>query len=269
MDGDGDLEILVGDQVLGSPVNRMYAWHHDGAPVAGWPTPGMYAVFAQAVVADLDGNGDQEIVWDDNTEFADGTGRLRGYHHDGRPILGWPLETAGTTFLNTPSVGDVDSDGDLELLQSCGASLEAFTTVYLWDLVFRSFLPPRSNAYHVEMPMYQYGPGHHGRYGGYAATQPKQSNDHRAATLMVGANPVPADGTTIQFAVPAGSRAGIAVFDVEGRLRRRIDPGSVGETRTITFDARDDSGRPLPSGSYWIQLTVDGEKTVRRIVHLR
>jgi hypothetical protein len=154
LDGDGDLEILVGDQVLSpSPTDYVYAWHHDGSPVAGWPVGPLNAINAQVAAADIDGDGDPELIWDDNTS----EGLLLGYHHTGAPISGWPLTVEGTTFFNTVAIGDVDLDGDLELAAASNGMQESYSNVYLWDLA-----PPASTA-DIQMPMFQYGPGRDGR----------------------------------------------------------------------------------------------------------
>jgi hypothetical protein len=162
LDGDEDLEIVVGDQVLsGSPTDRVYAWHHDGTTVSGFPIGPVWAINAQVAVADIDGDGDPELIWDDNTTDADGEGKLLGYHHDGSPIAGWPIITDGTTFFNTVCLADFDADGDLELLGESGTTSAPYEcNAYLWDL------PDATDPALVQMAMFQYGPGRDGLFGG-------------------------------------------------------------------------------------------------------
>jgi hypothetical protein len=158
LDGDEDLEIVVGDQVLsGQPADYVYAWHANGANVAGFPIGPIWAINAQVAVADIDGDGDPELIWDDN-HTQGGVGALLGSHHTGTPIDGWPLATNGTTFFNTVVIADGDLDGDLELWAAAGTTQPNTCTAYLWDL------PEATNASRTQMAMFQYGPGRDGRY---------------------------------------------------------------------------------------------------------
>jgi len=157
IDDDDELEIIAGDQVLsGSPANRVYAWNLDGASVPGWPTGFINAINAQVAVGDLDGDGDPELVWDDNTTGPNGEGQLVGYQHTGDPIEGWPLTTPRSTFFNTAAVTDADGDGDVELLMPTGAITAADAMIMLYDF------PDPIDTADVQMPMFQYGPGRDG-----------------------------------------------------------------------------------------------------------
>ena len=160
LDGDGDLEIVVGGWDM-----RFYAWHHDGRLVTGWPRFAYDTVWSSPAIADLDDDGRPEVIigrdaavggflevlrWDgskqpgfprqiDQTIFSspaiadlNGDGRLdivvgtgnfypdRGmavyaWDASGNPLPGWPAPTGGYT-LSAPSVGDLDGDGDPEVL---------------------------------------------------------------------------------------------------------------------------------------------------------
>jgi hypothetical protein len=48
------------------------------------------------------------------------------FHHDGTPVAGWP-KMVDYMCVSTPSVGDIDNDGIIEI---CAVS---FNSVYLWD----------------------------------------------------------------------------------------------------------------------------------------
>jgi hypothetical protein len=70
--------------------------------------------------------------------------------------------------------------------------------------------------------------------------------------------------TIIQFTVPSspgGSRVTLAVYDIKGRLVKRLVDGRLepGLHRTA-WDGRDDRGMKVASGVYLARITVDGRK---------
>jgi len=131
LDGDGDNEIVVG-----SLNGDLYAWHHDGAPVAGWPfildlslVEGLtdpenvwdYGFFGSPALGDFDGDGDLDVAigaMDAHVYVLDETAT---------PLPGWPLElrsefgppddlqSRGERIISSPAVGDIDGDGFLEI----------------------------------------------------------------------------------------------------------------------------------------------------------
>jgi PKD repeat protein len=131
IDGDGNLDIAVGDQVLsGTPSDRVYVWDKDGNPLAGWPTSPMNAINNQILLVDLDGDGQIELMWDENT----GNGNYIGYNHDGTPMDGWPLEVMESSFFMNPFATDINNDGILDL---SGAGINISTGsgyYYLWNV---------------------------------------------------------------------------------------------------------------------------------------
>jgi hypothetical protein len=74
----------------------------------------------------------KEIVFDSSVTDASLQGWLHAVDAAGNPVAGWPLRTAGFTFLNGSSVMDADGDGKLELATMSRAGGTA--TVYLWKL---------------------------------------------------------------------------------------------------------------------------------------
>lgn len=57
LDGDGDLEVVVG-----SRDGKVYAWHHDGSLVNGWPKQTGDIVWSSPALGDIDGDGNIEVV---------------------------------------------------------------------------------------------------------------------------------------------------------------------------------------------------------------
>lgn len=126
IDGDGDPEVVVGTEE-----GFVWAWHHTGAVVTGFPVeidrsratsvlqdPNHIwedGIFAAPALGDLDGDGSLEIVVGamDQTVYAwDGQGQV---------VPGWPVGVVydGTAHVShiqgrimvTPAIGDIDGDG--------------------------------------------------------------------------------------------------------------------------------------------------------------
>lgn len=155
IDGDGSLDIAVGDQVLsGSPVSKVYAWDKDGNDLPGWPSDPVWAINNQIIIADLDGDGNVELVWDDNTN----AGVYLGYNHDGTAMVDWPLTVTGSTFFMNPFVADVNNDG---LLDFSGGGIDISTydlNFYLWNTNVAV------NEDLARLPVLQYNVQHDGVY---------------------------------------------------------------------------------------------------------
>jgi hypothetical protein len=126
LDGDGSNEI-----VAASGGGHVYAWHADGTRVAGWPVAmqgrapeefdGRHSYdngFAGApTLYDLDGDGTLEVL------AAGMDQRLYVWDGAGQPWGPYPVEVCapelcgirGTRILSSPTVGDADADGEVEI----------------------------------------------------------------------------------------------------------------------------------------------------------
>ncbi len=129
LDGDGINEVVV------ATLNgEIHVWRADGTPAAGWPfvlplenVDGItspkerydYGFFSTPALADVDGGGDLEVV------IGAMDARVYVLRHDGTPAAGWPVElrttygdgdSDGERIISSPAVGDVDNDGDVEIV---------------------------------------------------------------------------------------------------------------------------------------------------------
>jgi Secretion system C-terminal sorting domain len=156
IDGDNILDVAVGDQVLsGSPLNKLYAWNINGQVLSGFPVGPLWAINDQVVIADIDNDTQQELVFDDNAY-----GEYHAYNNNGTLVSGWPLLTNGITFFNTPALADVNGDNILDMLGAgiTDIATNPITHVYLWNLEV-PYDPTK-----ITIPVFQYNTKHNGLF---------------------------------------------------------------------------------------------------------
>lgn len=77
-------------------------------------------------------------------------------------------------------------------------------------------------------------------------------------------------GAQVTIECARGGELELALFDACGRRVRKLVTGPyAGGRREVRLPARDDAGRPLPSGVYWVRATLGGVTACRRWVLLR
>jgi hypothetical protein len=117
-DGDPFKEIVVG----GSD-GRMHVLNHDGSEVTGWPQTTRPALLHSPAIADLDGDGWDEIIAGQAPIEENGVSLeyLYAWHRDGTPVAGWPIREIDPEpyFGFSPvAVADLDGDGRLDVATS-------------------------------------------------------------------------------------------------------------------------------------------------------
>lgn len=128
LDGDGDLEIVVGTgHEPGATAGRkVYAMHHDGTDVASWPVSTGAYVWPSPALADLDGNGLPEVI------VSCEDGKLYAWKANGTVLAGWPVQPLNESGLNggmsgSPVAVDLNGDGAPEVLVPIGWDIVGFT----------------------------------------------------------------------------------------------------------------------------------------------
>lgn len=93
--------------------------HQDGSLASGWPItqPNSWAEGAPAL-ADLDGNQDDlEVVFILNGNSpSTNPPTIYVANSDGSQLPGWPVPLYGVVETSTPSIADIDNDGDKEII---------------------------------------------------------------------------------------------------------------------------------------------------------
>lgn len=121
LDGDGHLEIAYGTGNFFHD-NRgefIRIWNHDGTNLFQLSTVGR--TFATPVIADLDGNGTQEVIATtlDGYVFA---WDAQGHQLFGTQTLSFGASTPSPIF-SSPIVVDINNDGKMEILYAQGAQV--------------------------------------------------------------------------------------------------------------------------------------------------
>lgn len=152
LDNDGDLEIVVG-----SFDHRIYAWHHDGRMLSGFPGKSdLYVtlgwdnmrhqlgdtIWSSPALADMDGDGYLDIIIGSDEGMVDGTfgnsnwhcpyavpsgatkgycgGTLYGYDRHGEFLPGYPRHIL-ETIQSSPAIADAGKDGRADVFVGTGS----------------------------------------------------------------------------------------------------------------------------------------------------
>jgi hypothetical protein len=128
LDGDGDTEIVAGSWDM-----RIYAWHHDGRFVDGWPRFAYNTIWSSPALADLDNDGRLEVIIGVDAAQPIG-GVLHVLRGDASEMPGFP-KYIDQTFFSSPAVADLNGDGSLDIVIGTGNFYPGRGfAVYAWDV---------------------------------------------------------------------------------------------------------------------------------------
>ena len=115
INGDGYVEIVTGASYNGG----LYAIDHNGNILDGWPVEQGKRFPAPITLADLDKDGDLEIIGSSDVGYFN----LYIYHHNGTKAL--EIENGNGLYDEIVPI-DLDGDQDLEILTITGGQVNAF-----------------------------------------------------------------------------------------------------------------------------------------------
>ncbi|MBN1827140.1 MAG: T9SS type A sorting domain-containing protein [Candidatus Eisenbacteria bacterium] len=75
---------------------------------------------------------------------------------------------------------------------------------------------------------------------------------------------------TIEYGLPATGAVRLAVYDLRGaRVRTLVEGSREAGAHAVVWNGRDDAGRPVASGVYFLRIEWSGESRVRRLMLIR
>jgi hypothetical protein len=260
LSGDSGLEIIFPDTG-----GTLWAWDRFGNVAPGFPTtfypsPPAQATQSTPSVGDIDGDGLPEIV------FGDEAGRVHGYNHDGTLAAGFPIQLGGEV-RSTPALWDLDRDNLMEV-----AVVAYDGQVYVWDL------PGSFNPTNLPWPFFRHDIRNTGRFSTpiqIGVPEAPQSAPAIAQPAFYPARPNPFNPlTALAFDVPGETggarRVTLDIYDVAGRLVRRLVDGPVGTGRqTVHWDGRGSDGHGLGSGIYFARIEIGTFTATQKLTLLR
>ena len=96
--------------------NVFYQYDADGNVAPGFPLNLTAGIEGFITVADIDGDGENEIITDFNLMEGD-LGYIRAWEMNGTEVTtGFPLRPQGLSYMNGANLGDINGDGQLELV---------------------------------------------------------------------------------------------------------------------------------------------------------
>jgi flagellar basal-body rod modification protein FlgD len=103
--------------------------------------------------------------------------------------------------------------------------------------------------------------------------RPPAADGSVAASAPLSAWPLPYRGGALHlsFAIPtSGEATEVALLDLAGRHVRTLTHGAVESGRQVmAWDGRDDSGRNVPDGVYFLVTRTEGHESRLKLVVLR
>ena len=138
LDNDGEMDIVISSGLGFLSNSKIFAFDKDGNVLSGWPRGILEDRSSQVIISDLNNDGKKEIItssyWNNYTSSPPGYPftTLHVLKYDGTYLNGWPKKfNEYYTFL-PPSIGDINNDGDKEIV------------IALNKMIF-----PRSNPYRL------------------------------------------------------------------------------------------------------------------------
>ncbi|PHN03940.1 T9SS type A sorting domain-containing protein [Flavilitoribacter nigricans] len=255
---DGSYRIFMSRPIDSNEADMLYCWDKDGNLFPGFPIVKPGGLEGIISLADVDGDGEQEIVFGTNLIDPDGMGRIHAYELDGTgEVAGFPIHTYGWTFLNGAAFGDVDGNDTLDLVAL------SYTQTFNQG-IDSTFI----NVYNLGVPYTESSvlwgtyKGSNTRQGlvGEAIVLAAPVLEVEALNLQLFPNPTSAF-SRLSLELPAAGKVQLELLSVEGKHLRSVYQGQ----RPAGPWQVDLDLSAYPAGMYFARLQIDGKSALIRI----
>jgi len=249
LDGDGTREMFA--VTFLDPTINLHAFDADGNDLPGYPRvlytlAGEWLPFGPPAVADLDGDGDLELLIG---TWNGGTSQVRGFHHDASACPGFPIVVGAGLQLFYVGLGDLTGDRVPELIVT-GKILSSDYRVYAIDLATGASLPgwPYALPYWPE---------------GFPTVADVDDDGYQEVSISTDGGDVRAISRTGQLlagyplAMSAPAISGVAAGDIDGDGLFEL----VAATWNGFVYAWDTPGQALPGRADWPMRNVNERNT--------
>jgi hypothetical protein len=118
---------IPGLQVVAGDTNgNLAAMNGHGNVLPGWPIKTTNYTATPPTLADINGNGIDDIFVDEEN------GTLAGYDPQGKPLPGWPVQVKNSQQVFTPTIADIDGDGKPEIIAADQPAYPGGVQIYAW-----------------------------------------------------------------------------------------------------------------------------------------
>ncbi len=257
MNNDGFVDI-----VAAGTDGKIYVWDHTGAVVGPWngkpySTLTNTASEASPVVADIDGDGMNDVVMGDENGMLTA---LSGV--DGLPLPGFPIQV-GASIKAAAALCDCDGDGKTEIVL---AGQDKDVSVWDYDFPFSPSGPPPWPQFHHDAM----------RTGlatnpSFTAVDPQPQPGTVTGVELSAPSPNPSRQLAqLWYAIPkarAGERMELAIYDLAGRQVQRLAAGEATPGRyRADWNLADDSGRRVEPGLYFARFILGPERLSQKVI---
>ena len=232
--------------------DMIHVWNPiDGAELEGWPVDMESNSLTEPVTADLDNDGDLEVV------TARKSGMAYVFHHDATPYNNFPASLGGNVE-SSPAIGDIDGDGDFELVFG--------TTGGLKVIDIKEDMGER-----VSWKVHR---GNLERTGSLGMTLVSNDSEEglTPSEFYVSANyPNPFNPfTMIDIETVEAGDLMVRVFDAKGRMVNNLVNSYLEAGRySVKWNGMDASGMSMPTGVYFIQVQSGSDMHTQKMILIK
>jgi hypothetical protein len=274
INGDGVPEYFTG--FFDISASYVIAYNLDGTPYF----PGANGLFAvtpepsvlnMLILGDINGDNNVDVIaYADNDMFDTYPyQRIYAWDNEGRLLSGFPLITSTDVFTSnrfTPSLGDIDKDGNVDIIATTPDSA----------VIFVNFPGCHYSENNSPAPFWRYnrrlnntGP----LPPDTTSTEVVESQDlAQPSAFTLGQNyPNPFNpATAIDYALPHRAHVTISIYDILGRkIRTLVDQSGAAGRHVAIWDGRAGNGEAVSSGVYFYRIQAGEFSETKKMVLVR